>query len=650
VGFKIERLWQTLKKWLRAREAMHGPYRTLNALNHDLALFADYYNTRRPHRALHGRTPAAVFAATVKGRPVHRPLPAKTQLYRGHVSTGGTVTVSRPGATGQLHVHVGGRYKQLPVTVPPGRRPRRDPHRQPTHPRPRCRPQPDLPTARTTTADQALDTSTRQNDADVSDVLRQPVSAMSRDTTKLSSRAGRLGRMFDPSPSGLDTAALARLVGALAQLEQDVEDAVRIDRIRALEQLRSAVAAAQAVETAAFAAAQRAAQAAGGASQREIAHSVAGQVGLARRLTPHQARRYVGWAKILTGELPQTFAALRAGRVNEWRSLLVARETAWLSSEHRAVVDARLAPRLEELGDRRVEDEAKKLAYRLDPEGAIARVRGAESDRHVGLRPAPDAMARLSALLPVAQGVAVYTALGSQADSLSNEGDPRSRGQLMADLLVQRLTGQATATDVPVEINLVMSEDTLLACADEPAHLDGYGALPAQRARELILSAGDCTPMWIRRLFTRPVSGDLVALESKRRQFTPAQRRYLRLRDQTCRTPWCEAPIRHADHITAVERGGRTTTTNGRGTCAACNYTKQAAGWQTRVAGNRVPHEVEIVAPTGHRYRSRPPDPPRTRRASLLERQLRAYLRRVAQRPRAAPAHHRVIRCLLDGE
>jgi transposase InsO family protein len=114
---KIERFWQTLKKWLRAREASHGAYRTLAALNRDLARFAEHYNTRRPHRALNGRTPAVAFAATVKARPVERPLPAKTQLYRSHVSTGGTVTVSRPGGPGQLHVHVGGRYKQLPVTV-----------------------------------------------------------------------------------------------------------------------------------------------------------------------------------------------------------------------------------------------------------------------------------------------------------------------------------------------------------------------------------------------------------------------------------------------------------------------------------------------------------------------------------------------------
>ncbi|HET8582530.1 MAG TPA: IS481 family transposase [Jatrophihabitans sp.] len=116
---KIERLWQTLKKWLRARERAHGPYRTLAALNRDLAIFAEHYNTRRGHRALHGRTPATVYAATVKARPADRPLPSQVQTYRSRVSTGGTISVSGPpGAVAkQLRVHLGGRYKQLPVTV-----------------------------------------------------------------------------------------------------------------------------------------------------------------------------------------------------------------------------------------------------------------------------------------------------------------------------------------------------------------------------------------------------------------------------------------------------------------------------------------------------------------------------------------------------
>lgn len=114
---KIERFWQTLKKWLRAREASHGAYRTLNTLNADLAVFAEHYNTRRPHRALGGRTPATAFAATVKARPAERPLPSKVQVYCTHISTTGTVAVTRPGRRGQAHVAIGHRYQGLPVSI-----------------------------------------------------------------------------------------------------------------------------------------------------------------------------------------------------------------------------------------------------------------------------------------------------------------------------------------------------------------------------------------------------------------------------------------------------------------------------------------------------------------------------------------------------
>ncbi|MCU1689122.1 MAG: hypothetical protein JWN20_1050, partial [Jatrophihabitantaceae bacterium] len=54
--------------------------------------------------------------------------------------------------------------------------------------------------------------------------------------------------------------AVDAMGAALLGLDQFVDDAVRIDRIQALERLRGIVAAAQAVEAAAFADAQTAAQ------------------------------------------------------------------------------------------------------------------------------------------------------------------------------------------------------------------------------------------------------------------------------------------------------------------------------------------------------------------------------------------------------
>jgi hypothetical protein len=296
--------------------------------------------------------------------------------------------------------------------------------------------------------------------------------------------------------------------------------------------------------------------------------------------------------------------------------MLVARETGWLSRAHRAIVDRELAARLEQLGDVGTERAAKQLAYRLDPEGAAERQRNAERDRRVSIRPAPDVMARLSALLPVAQAVAAYQALAQHADTLRAAGDPRGRGQIMADTLVQRLTGHTTAGEIPIELQLILPADTLLAPEadperDEPAILSGHGPIPAPAARDWLLTT--TAPVWLRRLYTAPGSGELIAMDSRRRCFTPAQRRFIALRDQTCRTPWCEAPIRHTDHIQPAEHGGPTAVSNGQGYCQACNHTKQAPGWHTQVLPLPGGHTVEITTPTGHRYRSRAPDPPGTR-------------------------------------
>jgi hypothetical protein len=126
----------------------------------------------------------------------------------------------------------------------------------------------------------------------------------------------------------------------------------------------------------------------------------------------------------------------------------------------------------------------------------------------------------------------------------------------------------------------------------------------------------------LRRLFTHPRTGELVALDARARGFPAGLRRFLRLRDQTCRTPWCDAPVRHADHVEPRESGGATSAANGQGLCEHCNYTKQAPGWRAIATTAGRPHEVLTTTPTGHSYHSRAPNqpgapPPRTSRLEI---------------------------------
>ena len=226
-------------------------------------------------------------------------------------------------------------------------------------------------------------------------------------------------------------------------------------------------------------------------------------------------------------------------------------------------------------------------------------------------------MTRLSGLLPLVQGVATFAALTKDANTKIAAGDPRTRGQIMADTLVERVTGQTTADQVPVEVNLLLPTDTLLARPghpgrDEPAVIPGHGPVPAAWARDLILTSR--APVWLRRLFTAPDTGELVAMDSRRRCFTQAQRDFIALRDQTCRTPWCDAPIRHTDHIQPDEQADPPASTTGRATAKPAttpNKPRLAHHTSSRYPGG---HTVDITTPTGHRYQSRAPNPPGTNR------------------------------------
>ena len=266
-------------------------------------------------------------------------------------------------------------------------------------------------------------------------------------------------------------------------------------------------------------------------------------------------------------------------------------------------------------GTRTVIAAARAAATRRDPRSVTQRASHAASERSVSLRPAPDCMTYLTALLPAHQGVAVHAALTRQADALKSAGDPRSRDQIKADTLVERTTGTPGGI-TGIEINLVMTDRTLLQGDSEPARIPGYGIVPAAWARTLVTGrqaeADEELKTWLRRLYTAPGTGDLVAMDSRRRLFPAPLRRFIQIRDDTCRTPYCDAPIRHHDHIIPWHDDGPTTLANGAGLCEACNHTKELPGWKAQPRpGPR--HTIELTTPTGHTYHSTAPPLPGSR-------------------------------------
>jgi hypothetical protein len=397
---------------------------------------------------------------------------------------------------------------------------------------------------------------------------------------------------------------------SLALVDPASEESALIERIAELERLKAAAAAGQARAAAALDAARRAADATAGVPAARRGRGVASEVALARLDSPARGNRHLGFAKALVHEMPHTLAALEAGVLTEWRATLIVRESACLDVDDRRALDAELCrdqAELQGMGDARVAAAAKTISYRLDPHAVVERAAKAETERTVTIRPAPDTMTYLTALLPVAQGVSVYAALRREADVCA---DGRSRGQVMADTLVERTTGRSAAAATPIAVNLVLSDEALFGGSNAPATVSGYGPIPAAVARDLVSGAvsDKRSRAILRRLYAHPKSGALVAMESRARLFPRGLAAFIGLRDQRCRTPYCDAPIRHRDHARPWAGSGETSAGNGLGLCERCNYVKEVAGWCVEPNVDETGrHTAHFTTPTGAHYWSAAP-------------------------------------------
>jgi transposase InsO family protein len=108
---KIERLQQTLKRWLAAQPAAA----TMAELQAQLDTFTGIYNQIRTHRALHGATPAHAYAATIKAVPAaHRSNP-HYRVRNDHVDRLGKISLRR--ASRMHHLGVGAAHAGSAVTI-----------------------------------------------------------------------------------------------------------------------------------------------------------------------------------------------------------------------------------------------------------------------------------------------------------------------------------------------------------------------------------------------------------------------------------------------------------------------------------------------------------------------------------------------------
>ncbi|WP_107765298.1 HNH endonuclease [Nocardioides terrigena] len=427
--------------------------------------------------------------------------------------------------------------------------------------------------------------------------------------------------MFDMRATDLmEPPAPAEVVRALRATVLDIAPAGDprdgIDQIDELERLKSAICAAQARiahEIDQHRQAQDQARRALEPRRRRTSPDagISMELGLARRESPHEGRRKLRLARTLLHDLPETMAALERGDLNERRAEIIATETADLTAAQRRAVDAAIRPDLRGLGDADLRDLVRREVLSRDEEGWLARHARARTKRRVSGRIIGDGMGHLSAVLPATDLSMIMTSLNDAAEAARAGGDERGRGQLLADTLVERLGGLGRTTPAPTALKVVVSAETLLGESTEPGYVHGAGYVPASVSRQLAVAGAQHLGSTVQRLFAMPRTGALIAMESASSFFRGSLAELVDLRDRRCRTPFCNAPIRHRDHVVARSRGGATSADNAQGLCEGCNYAKESPGWRHEpVADPLAVTEVALTTPTGHIHLSRAPAQP----------------------------------------
>ena len=346
----------------------------------------------------------------------------------------------------------------------------------------------------------------------------------------------------------------------------------------------------------------------------------AGEVALLLTTSEPVAEQLIETARMLTGWLPGTLAALQAGRIPERNAVVLAQELGALDAQLAGRLEGPLLAKAQTETPGRLRRQVRTVVALADPGRAATEAERARARRGVRCRQLGDGLAEIQAWLGIEDAARVMTALTAAADA--DRGGPedcRSLTARRADALVDALVSWAdqspngTTPTTPPDarsgsggrprlrdtVGIVIDLDTLLGLQDTPGYLPGHGTLPAPLARHLAADAD-----W-RRLVTDPVTGFLLDYGTTTYRPPADLARFLVARDQHCRFPHCPQPAWRCDldHRTPFADDGATASHNMLALCRHHHQLKHQGGWT--LTGDPTA-AVTWTSATGHSYTTTP--------------------------------------------
>jgi hypothetical protein len=394
-----------------------------------------------------------------------------------------------------------------------------------------------------------------------------------------------------------------------------------------------------------------------------FADELAVLVGCSRAAAVGLAERSLVWVH----QLPATWGALADGLIDEPRARAVAAALGGQSVDAGGSVDPAVVAEVEAraigwavegLLPVRLREKTAAALIAVDEAAADRRRRRAERHADVMVRRGADGMAELVADLPAPVAAACRDAVDRYARMTKETGDERPIGQLralvLADLVLRPwdttwepvtahltvvsplpvLTGRpvgGASADVPTDAGCPTVDGAPITAAQLRGLLEQLdalcpGGLQAPTGGSLDIALTDPVTGALRAVVTRaelarlarrgcpahPVGGCGCAVLDRpppvdRYTPTPAQRRFIRVRDRTCRHPGCRRPAARTDldHVDPHAAGGRTDCAN---LCCLCRrhhrLKTHAVGWRFAMRDDGT---LTVTTPSGVTRTTRPP-------------------------------------------
>jgi hypothetical protein len=361
-------------------------------------------------------------------------------------------------------------------------------------------------------------------------------------------------------------------------------------------------------------------------------------------------------ALTLVERLPSAWAALADGDLDWPRARALAKELGWPARETEpgliAEVEAAVLPQAVELSVTKLRALTRRELLRRDATAAERRRKDAERAADVTVHGAADGMSELRAFMPAPLAAAVRETVDSYARMAKEAGDTRPIGPLRTGVLADlvRRPWDTSRSPVTAAVTIVAPLPTLSrpsadAGAVEPGEVNGHpitagqlrellteldalcpGGLQAPIGGHLDIALVDDATGALRATVTRPELERLVRRgcpdhpagdcgcavldlppRVDRYRPTPAQVRYVRARDRTCRHPGCRSRAAWADldHVVPHGDSGPTDCAN---LCCLCRrhhrLKTHARGWRFVLCPDGV---LSVTTPSGITRTTRPP-------------------------------------------